>query len=146
MSGVLAVVTTAIGGARGLSDNVPAVGTLYFLTVAVCWAIMVPSKLWTARPGNEWLRRLVLTLSGAGVGMIALWLDGWTPNIPNYVAATDGPTNMTNFADGACYINHFRLALGLIRWWKASDRRRAHWVSFFPVFAAGALAFVLRLV
>ncbi len=107
---------------------------------------MMPSKLWTARPGNEWLRRLVLTLSGAGVGMIALWLDGWTPNIPNFVAATDGPTTMSNFAAGAGYISYFGLALGLIRWWKAADRRREHWFSFFPVFVAGAWAFVLLLV
>ena len=146
MSAVLALVTTTILAALGLSDNIPAVGTLYFLTVAVCWAVLAPSKLWTARPGNEWLRRLVLTLCGAGVGLFALWLDGWSPHIPNLVAASDGPTTVSSFKAGAGYISYFGLALGLIRWWKAADRRREHWFSFFPLIVAGVCALALLVV
>ncbi|MFL5342730.1 MAG: serine/threonine protein kinase [Gemmataceae bacterium] len=146
LSALLALVTTTILAALKLSDDVSAVGSLYFLTVAVCWAVLIPSKLWTARPGNEWLRRLVLTLCGAGVGLVALWLDGWTPHVPGFVSATDGPIGMTTFAAGAGYVSYFGLALGLIRWWKAADRRREHWFSFFPVLVAGVCAFALLLV
>jgi eukaryotic-like serine/threonine-protein kinase len=44
---------------------------------------------------------------------------------------------------GAGYLSYFGLALGVLRWWRMTDRRRKQWFSLFPVLAAGFWAFVL---
>src|SRR5262249_6543084 len=61
MSAILAAVCTTIITALFLNDDKIATGSLFFLTVAVCWSILIPGQLWTSKPANEWMRRLVLT-------------------------------------------------------------------------------------
>src|SRR5207237_1109990 len=51
-------------------------GTFFFVGVLACWAVLVPAKLWAGRPGGR-LRRVILLLLGALVGLGGLWLDGW---------------------------------------------------------------------
>src|SRR5262245_17391257 len=159
---VLAVLFAGIASvllaALNLSDNVAALGTMFFQTVAVCWAVLVPSKFWTSKPGDEWSRRLVLMACGAVVGLGALWLDGWTPGVhvtPADRAAlqVDAPSGsgvnwwtQNPVAVGAGLVSYFGLALGLLRGWKLTDRRRGSWFSFFPVLATGVWAMLLMLV
>src|SRR5262249_57338445 len=33
-------------------------GTVFFLTVAACWAVLVPGKVWAYQRGDSWRRRL----------------------------------------------------------------------------------------
>src|SRR6185437_982512 len=44
-------------------------GKVFFPTVAACWAILVPSKFWTERRGDSWLRRFALLFVGGIVGL-----------------------------------------------------------------------------
>ena len=56
-----------------------------------CWAVMIPAKLWTERRGDAWSRRVVMLLLGAGVGVLALWLDGWGMPFTNQSASQTLP-------------------------------------------------------
>ena len=56
---------------------------MFFLTVAVSWAVLIPGKFWTAQRDRErWGRRLAMGSLGALIGLAAMWLDGWTPRMP----------------------------------------------------------------
>jgi len=147
-AGIAAVLLAALR----LNDDVTALATVFFQTVAVCWAVLIPAKFWNGKPHEEWSRRLVLMACGAMVGLGALWLDGWSMHLPagtNEIVA-DGSVNgswMHNpVAVGAGLVSYFGLALGLLRWWKIADRRRSHWFSFFPVLATGVWALLLMVV
>jgi hypothetical protein len=148
MSAVFALVTTTILAALPLNTDRTALFELFFLTVGVSWAILIPTRIW-GRGGNEWLRRLALAAGGVVVGGLALYLDGWTGQalgISGEHTANDNPVQTLALATGAGFISYFGLSLGLLRWWKAADRRRSSRFSFFPVLAAGVWALLLLLV
>jgi hypothetical protein len=149
MSAVMAVVCTTIITALFLHDDRVGIGSLLFLTVAVCWSILIPGQLWSSKPGNEWMRRLVLTFCGTLVGLLAFWLDGWTPGLsesPTAMMGIHSESSALGLSAGAGYLSYFGLSLGLIRWWRAVDRRRSVWFSFFPVLTAGVWALALLVV
>jgi hypothetical protein len=147
-AGIAAVLLAALR----LSDDIAALATMFFQTVAVCWAVLIPSKFWSGKTNDEWARRLVLMACGALVGIGALWLDGWTMHLPgaNVDQVVDSLVSsswMHNpVAVGAGLVSYFGLALGLLRWWKITDRRRGTWFSFFPVLATGVWALLLMVV
>jgi hypothetical protein len=134
--------------------NVVNLGTGFFLTVAICWAVLLPAKLWNGHPGDSGLRRTVLLAFGALVGLGAYWLDWgtfpWVTLDPEQSAVL--PQTMTFFGHRsgipliAGYISYFGLALFALRWWKLADRHRSHRFSFAPILAAGFWAFILLLV
>ena len=51
-------------------------GKVFFPTVAACWAVLIPSKFWTERRGDSWLRRFALLFVGGIVGLGCWWMDG----------------------------------------------------------------------
>ncbi len=129
------------------------VSSAFFLTVAASWAVMIPAKLWTERRGDNWARRVVMLLLGAGVGVLALWLDGWNLPLLN-------PSPPTTLPDGTSipaallpatmgkelsYLTFYGLAFFALRWWKMTDRRRGQRFSVAPVLAAGFWAILLMM-
>src|SRR5262249_55791236 len=56
-----------------LGGNMHLLETFFLVTVALCWAVLVPSKVWTARPGDGWGRRLILMVLGTAIGLGVLW-------------------------------------------------------------------------
>jgi hypothetical protein len=136
-----------------LEGNLHLLAMFFFVTVAVCWAVLVPSKFWaTVRPGDGWGRRLTLMALGAVIGLGVLWLDGWSPRwAPPGNSVRLGPGESVGLwrpdgrglVQGAGYVAYFALALGAVRWWRLTDRRRKSWFGLFPVLAAGFWALVL---
>jgi hypothetical protein len=128
------------------------VGTFFFLTVAVCWAVLIPARLWSGRRGDVWLRRLVMLLLGAGVGVLALWLEGWLPRLPQGELAggpapvISSPLPTGGYADVAAYLSYFGLVFFVPRWWRMADPRRSQRFSFAPILAAGFWSLILLLV
>jgi hypothetical protein len=149
-AGVGALLWAAGGGTESAK-------TLFFLTVAASWAVLVPAKVWTERRGDPWSRRLVLLVVGAGVGCLALWLTGWRmssrgDDAPDGVAglvqtlfAQAGTNEGQAGTNGAAYLSYFALSFFALRWWRMADRKRSRRFSFFPVLAAGFWSAVLLL-
>jgi len=145
-SALFAGITTTLWAALRLTDNTWGdVGMLFFLTLAICWAILIPTKFWAALKEDEWKRRLILTGCGALIGLLALWLEGWTPSVPGISEGgfSSLPQTSLGLAAGAGFVSYFGLTFGLLRWWKTTNRRRSSWFSFFPVIATGFWALVL---
>jgi len=164
MSGSLALATVfsavatilwAALGRMGM-ESLNEIGVLFFLTVATCWAVIVPAKFWGYRRGDSWVRRIIMMAIGLAVGFGALWLDGWIPNFPTQEAVEPGshasivPPDLVRMRSGlpnvAGYLSYYALAFLALRWWKLADRRRSHRFSFAPVLAAGFWGLALLLV
>jgi hypothetical protein len=167
---VFAGLAATLWAAVAQLDDLTEAGAAFFLTLAVCWAVLVPAKVWNGRPGDTGLRRAVMLMLGLLIGLSALWLDGWTTELPRWDAARADAdygrgiewTPAAVAADGqdgspfpivirqrqglplvAGYLSYFGIALFALRWWKLADRRRSQRFSFAPVLAAGFWALAL---
>lgn len=152
MSVILAGVATTLWTAfTGASLQTNEVYLEFLLTVLACWTVLVPAKFWGSKRGDSWARRVVMMAMGMGLGLSALWLDGWTPRASGAAVAVPVSLSSVSSVHGgvtntAGYISYFALAFFALRWWKLADRRRSHRFSFAPILAAGfwglALLFV----
>jgi hypothetical protein len=134
--------------------------TVFFLTVAASWAVVIPAKFWSERGGDPWSRRLVMLVLGGLLGGLAFWLDGgaapaegpftgprtWGPPRLMAPAAPDsavaGGLPATLFEAGT-YLIYFGLAFFAVRWWQMVELHRPARFSFFPILAAGFWALML---
>jgi hypothetical protein len=130
-------------------------GSFFLKTVLVCWAVLIPAKVWGGRKGDSWLRRFVMLVIGAGVGVGALWLDGWMPRSlpPDFTALVEkAPTRATflGLEDATLqlvmYLTYFGVVLFAVRWWKMAGPRRKFRFSLFPLLAVGFWSLILLLV
>jgi hypothetical protein len=123
-------------------------GRVFFPTVAACWAILIPSKFWTERRGDSWLRRFALLLVGGLVGLSCWWMDGGT--LAMTPIDRDHGASLLAFMPSqgvteASYFSFYGLAFFAMRWWRMTARRRAHRFSFAPILGAGFWGLVLML-
>jgi len=146
-----ALVGTALWAALVRTGSLGQLSTIFFLTVAASWAILVPGKFWTQRRGDSWTRRLVMMALGGLIGLGALWLDGWSPGGPGDPASglVDGGALVSVFPSDvlseASYFSYYALAFFALRWWRMTGRRRPQRFSFAPILGAGFWALVLLL-
>jgi hypothetical protein len=155
LAAILGLLTTVLWFAIIGNGDLRWAGSTYFLTVALCWTVLIPSKLWTSRGREEmWGRRLTLMILGAGVGIFALWLDGWNLKLNAWDWRSRYQTTELErmagsgremFSAAAAYVSYFVLSLGLVRWWRFVDRRRKHWFSILPLLVTGFWAVLLTL-
>jgi hypothetical protein len=152
---VFAALATMLWAAPGGMKDLTELGTFFFLTVLVCWAVIVPAKFWPARVKDSWARRVVMLVVGTLVGAGALWLEGWLPRLPPApdAAAGFGPGRSLSgilpaggYSDLAAYLSYFGLALFALRWWRMADRARPQRFAFAPVLGAGFWSLILLLV
>jgi hypothetical protein len=131
-------------------------GSVFFLTVAVCWSVLVPAKIWDGRPGDSAQRRLVMMVLGVFVGAGAVWLSGQIPflepGMPPYGTPGQSPpivrvplvaADHGQLAKVAGSLSYFALALCIVRWWRMADRHRSVRFSAWPVLVTGFWALVL---
>ena len=141
-AGLATALWATLGGLKDLAD----IGPMFFLTVAVSWAVLLPAKIWTERKGDAWARRLIMLLLGVAVGAGSLWIDGklsFERGASNTEAATVWPTTMPSGGDQLRQLSYFALALFGLRWWKMTDRRRGQRFSLGPLLAAGIWGSIL---
>ncbi len=151
---VLAVIMAGLGSLlwASVGSNTASTNDLFasfYLTVATCWAIIIPAKLWSQNKGDSWSRRLVMMALGIGVGFVALWLDGWTPHFPAHGITRRVSVDMVSnggIPNLAGYISYYALGFFALRWWKLADRRRPHRFSFAPIVAAGFWGMALLMI
>jgi len=78
LAGLLAILYAALAHVQNWGE----VGFVMFLTIAICWAVLIPAKLWNnQRGGDSWMRRLVMMVLGTVVGALGLWLSGMGPSL-----------------------------------------------------------------
>jgi serine/threonine protein kinase len=152
---IFAALATALWGALRADpnashiDNLTQLSSLFFLTIAASWAILMPGKFWTERRGDSWTRRIVMLALGGAVGLFACWLDGWSPGqtwrLPEAVSESGVRLFPTNVAIEASYISYYALAFFVLRWWRMTSRRRSTRFSFAPLLGAGFWGVVLLL-
>jgi hypothetical protein len=132
------------------------IGAGFFITVASCWAVLVPAKFWNEKEGDSVLRRVVMMILGLGIGLQALWLEYGRASVAptSSLWKMEGPVKLPASSLGgwqgipiaASYLSYFGLAFFAMRWWKLADPRRQQRFSFGPILAAGFWAIVLLIV
>ncbi len=155
---ILSVIFTALVVATwatlGQVHEMAQIGGLFFLTVAACWAVLVPSKVWTERRGDSWSRRVVMLFLGMVLGVLALWIEGW--GLPfTHLAAPPAPGGgepsqlmvllPSSMVTETSFVAYYGLALFALRWWRSTDRRRSQRFSLVPILAATFWAVILGL-
>ncbi|MCC6421348.1 MAG: serine/threonine protein kinase [Gemmataceae bacterium] len=166
MAALLAALLCILWAAVRRTNDLAEIGSYFYLTVATCWAVLVPAKLWTTRVEDSWRRRVVLMCLGVLIGVGAIWLEGH--DLPDLFSAQASAAEAqaavapveaaappprwswrTWFRQGpdlpvaASYLAYFGLALFALRWWRMADRRRPQRFSLFAVLAAGFWGYVL---
>lgn len=155
LTGLLGIFYAALVPQPRLSE----LGSLYFLTVAICWVVLIPSKFWTPGVQDSLFRRAALLVLGLAIGAGDLWLTGWTPErprppepTPDFVVSRSNPelpwksvSKHEPISVAAGYLAYFGLALAIVRWWKLTDRQREVRFSCFPVLVVGFWALILML-
>jgi hypothetical protein len=145
LAAVFALLGTTLWASVGQIQQLNDIGTVFFLTVATSWAVLVPGKMWAYRRGDSWRRRLVMMFLGVMIGLGALWVNGWVPRMrgepgpevhEDLVFISLLPAG-TGLAEGAAYVIYFALTFFALRWWRLSDPRRSSRFSFLPLLAAG---------
>jgi hypothetical protein len=149
LTAVFALMAVTVLAALGRVSDPSEIGGSFFLTVAACWAVLVPAKLWNGHRGHSLARRLTMFVLGLLVGLAALWLDGWSPHmpvatVPREIFPRPGVAVVKpGLPEVASHLSYFGLAFFALRWWKLADRRRSQWFSFAPLLAAGFIGFIL---
>ena len=156
LSTLFALIALTIWAAVGSVTNISELFNSYFLTVAACWAVLIPAKFWNGSRTDSGMRRAILMILGIAVGLGAYWLDGGTWNWSSWEVGGVEPARnagtfylfgrKTGIPLVAGYVSYFGLAFFALRWWKLADRNRSHRFSFAPILAAGFWAFVLLVV
>jgi hypothetical protein len=155
LTALFAALATTLWAVPGQMHNWTEIGPFFFLTVAVCWAVLIPAKFWAGRRGDTWARRVVMLVCGLVVGFSALWMEGWLPRLPfeqpSPFHGSSQPEMPSLFpggglADVAAYLSYFGLAFFALRWWRMADPRRSQRFSFGPILAAGFWGLILLLI
>jgi hypothetical protein len=140
------------------TNDLQVIGGYFYLTVACCWAVLIPSRLWKQRADDSMTRRVLMMCLGLVVGLEALWLEGYELPVLFAQQAQAAPLTAPSQPDrwlgrvlpphpsmpvAASYLSYFGLAFFALRWWKLAERRRAQRFSLWAVLAAGFWALVL---
>jgi hypothetical protein len=150
VAAVLAALGTALWAALAQNHRLADLGTVFFLTITVCWAVLVVTKFWTRPVEDSWTRRVVMLVIGALLGVHALWLDGWTPH-GDPGRDEDAPLSLATYVSDAdlteavSYLGYFAVVLLAVRWWKMTERRRPQRFTLWPILATGFCAMGLLL-
>src|SRR5262249_41687508 len=124
----------------------------FFLTLACCWAVLIPAWLWRRSLEESWPRRATLLGLGLTIGLGAVWLDGypltavWAGDArpDRKDGAAPGPPNPhivptwiknAELPQAASYLAFFGLAFFATRWWKVIERQRPQRFRAGPVLA-----------
>jgi len=147
---LFALITVPLWATLIQERNLNLLGGVFFLSIAATWAVLIPARFWAGRRGDPWARRLVLLVLGGLVGLLALWLDGWTPGSAGSRLGRGSVTASAVFVPTEVLLESGSIAfyaLGLfsLRWWRLADRRRSARFDVGPLFAAAFWGLVLML-
>ena len=146
---VLAAIAAVLAaGAMGLTKWEEC-ALLAATTLAGCWAVIIPGKMWEGRVGDHVLRRLMMAVLGLAVGMGGVYLDGllnvgWLNDPKNTPRLFESLEWMPKMVMNASY---FSLVFLIPRWWTLTDSRRSvrfnPWSAIVPSFWAWMMMITL---
>jgi hypothetical protein len=129
--GLGTLLSAALGG--------DALGTLFFVCLAACWAVLIPSQWWASQPLAEtWTCRMVMLVLGAMVGLLACWVDGHTFGERSGIGF-----GLASVPLVAHYIGFYAVGFFAMPWWELTARRREQRFRFVPVIGAALLGSLL---
>ncbi len=116
-------------------------------TLAGCWAVIVPGKLWEGAKGDGVPRRLAMGLLGLGVGFWSGYLAGLL-GIDAAFAARTVPAHAVPgwLSPAGVRATFFALAFVVPAWWRLADSRRSLRFNPWSVIVPAVWAYLITLV
>lgn len=152
---LLAALLSLLWAAATQSAERSFVEQFFFLTIACCWAVLIPAKFWTSAVDDSWLRRMVLLSLGLVIGLGAVWLELH----PLSALGSEAPEPETVAQPGrlapwgrqlplddhlVVFLGYFGMMFLIMRWWKLAERTRPQRFHLAPVLVAAFWAFLLK--
>jgi hypothetical protein len=145
---VLAVIAAVLASGLMRLATIEECALLAATTLAGCWAVLIPAKIWEGQSGDALLRRLVMAALGVGVGIWCSFLDGvlqvgWLNNVGDRPLLFQSMDWMPKLLADASY---FGLVFLIPRWWLLADSRRPlrfnPWMVIVPSFWAWLITLI----
>ena len=127
---------------------------LFFVSVAGCWTILIPAKIWEGTQGETVLRCFFMMVLGLGLGVLAYALGSYLlvelPSNPDFAPHHSVPPSFFG-SDGQPLLPAFVAAFGalffIVRWWRQANPLRCSrvrlWSLLVSIAIAGVVAYVL---
>jgi serine/threonine protein kinase len=154
LSVVFAALATALWAALISSQSMSSLASVFFLTVAASWAVLLPTKFWAVPLEDSLARRIIMLLIGVLVGLLALWVEGWTPEGGLHDRDSSSSSGFflrelparPSVTEAASYVSYFAIVFLALRWWKMTERRRLQRFGLQPILATCFWALLLLMV
>lgn len=126
-------------------------GWLWLVGIVGAWAVLIPSKLWEGHRGDPMHRRLIMTIVGMGLGLVAFEISDLlmialrqrveVHNLPKY----DMPSTFFS-VDGQplpmAYMACFGTLFLVMPWWRQADPLRRTRLKLWMLFLSALVAFI----
>jgi hypothetical protein len=132
------------------------VAEFFFLTLACTWAVLIPARLWPKTSSDFWARRLTMLTLGLGIGLGAMWLEGYSwpalagneakinPEAPYAWFDRVSPPRL-ELPFYVSYLSYFGLVFFFMRWWRLAEVHRPKRFRWEPIVMAAFWAAVFWL-
>ena len=124
-----------------------------FTLATLCsWTILLLARLWSGPAEDSVVRRLTQGVLGIGIGVFAVWLQGYGLSdalSPRIEVGPRHPFYGSLFADnqslsvGVGHVGYYGLMFLILRWWRATELKRAQRFALPALLASGFWAFAL---
>jgi serine/threonine protein kinase len=150
---ILTLIMLPIGGIPfdSLPGALPLLGWMLTINVACCWMVLSLGCCWESSVGDGTIRRLVMFIGGAGIGVLA-YLTAHYLNLPlaDLHGSSGSPEWPWMVGDMIPDLTQFVLSYGLLfcvlRWWKQADSLRWFRLSLVDVIACACVAWLIPIV
>jgi serine/threonine protein kinase len=122
-------------------------------SLVASWLLLAQAKLWEGVQVDPGMRRVMLALTGAIVGLVSWWLnrllmvDVPTANSMGSIVSTIGEYRLTEMNTRqpslAGYVVFFTCLMALRKWWRQADSFRSHRLAVWSILPSALLGFVL---
>jgi hypothetical protein len=127
----------------------------FVLAVLASWSVILVSRRWTEDREDSLGRRLLFGLLGIGIGLAAVWLEGYSFALAAAGASRNTDAGARSPFFGALYpkpsslpvlfgyVAYFGLMFSIVRWWHMTAPTRPTRLAWPGALAVGFLAYVL---
>ena len=154
IAGILALTLTLVWAALPSGGDWRRMTPALLITILTSWSLLLAARVWPKATEDSLPRRLGLGVLGVGIGLFAVWLEGYSlfggdalrpvsgeiARHPFYDALSPTPGGLSPLVG---YASFFGLLFMILRWWRLAELERPGRFTLPSLLATSFWAFVL---